>query len=186
MPNKKNQPVKGGDMQGRPSREEFLYHNTLTLLQKYRDVVWSVEAAVIQARLNFELEFECTIEDFLDLSYAAGADLSGTDIEAQMRTVEKNKKMLRIVDNAVDIMRRKHKKGEYYYWILYCSFLSEQEPENVEDIIHSLREHCKDMSWDTYYRKRKEAVNCLSSLLWGYTSKDCASLVELFLPDAEK
>ena len=175
MPKPKNQ-------QGKPSREEYLYHNTLKLLQKYRDVVWSVEAAVIQTRLNFELEFECKIEDFLDLSYAAGADLTGTDIESQMRTIERNKKMLRIVDNAVDIMRKKHKRCEIYYRILYYSFLSEHEPENVEEVISSLREHSKDMSWDTFYRKRKEAVNCLGSLLWGYTAKDCRDIVDKILP----
>ena len=145
MAKQKKQPQKGVNPQGKPSREEYLYHNTLKLLQKYRDVVWSVEAAVIQTRLNFELEFECTIEDFLDLSYAAGADLSGTDIEGQMRTIERNKKMLRIVDNAVEV-------------------------------INNLREHCKDMSWDTFYRKRKEAISCLGSLLGGYTSKDCNAI----------
>ena len=183
MANKKKQPKKEVNPQKKQSREEYLYHNTLKLLQKYRDVVWSVESAVIQTRLNFELEFECTIEDFLDLSYAAGADLSGTDIEAQMRTIERNKKMLRIVDNSVEIMRKKHRRGENYYWILYHAFLSEHEPENIEEIINNLREHCKDMSWDTFYRKRKEAINCLSTLLWGYTSKDSKEIVKAFLPE---
>ena len=178
-----NKPKKDVKDQGKLSREEYLYHNTLKLLHKYRDVVWSVEAAVIQARLNFEFEFGSSIEDFLDLSYAAGADLTGTDIEGQMRTIEKNKKMLRIVDNAVDIMRRKHKRGESYYWILYYAFLSEHEPENVEEVIGSLREHFKDMSWDTFYRKRKEAVNCLSTLLWGYTTKDCLEITDRLLPE---
>ena len=98
-----------------------------------------------------------------------------------MRTIERNKKMLRIVDNAVEIMRKKHKTGESYYWILYYTFLSEHEPENVEEVITSLREHSKDMSWDTFYRKRKEAINCLSSLLWGYTSKECVNLVDNLL-----
>jgi len=181
MANKKNQPPKKTAPE-KPSREEFLYHNTLKLLQNYRDVVWSIEAAVIQARLNFELEFECTIEDFLELSYAAGADLTGTNVESQMRTIERNKKMLRILDNAIEIMRKKHKRGEAYYWILYYSFLSDHEPENVEEIINNLREHMKDMSWDTFYRKRKEAINCLSTLLWGYTSKECKDIVDIFLP----
>jgi len=183
MANKKPQPKNELRPPEWQSREEYLYHNTLKLLQKYRDVVWSVEAAVIQTRLNFELEFESTIEDFLELSYAAGADLTGTDIEGQMRTIERNKKMLRIVDNAVDIMRRKHKRGEKYYWLLYYSFLSEREPENTEEVINSLCEHFKDISWKTFFRKRKEAVDCLSSLLWGYTSKDCLDLVDHLIPE---
>lgn len=34
-------------------------------------------------------------EEFLEMSYAAGAYLSGTQIEEQMRTMERNKKCLR-------------------------------------------------------------------------------------------
>ena len=34
-------------------REKYLYHNTELLLKKYRDVVWSIEASVMQARINF-------------------------------------------------------------------------------------------------------------------------------------
>lgn len=165
------------------NREEYLYHNTVTLMSRYRDVVWSVEASVMQAKINFELEFDCDIEEFLELSYAAGADLSGTNVEEQMRCIEKSKKMLKIIDNAIEILRRKHKNGESYYWILYYTYLSEQMPANTEEIISRLREHIRDMSWKTYYRKRKEAINCLSSVLWGYTSKDCIEFVDQFLPD---
>ena len=42
-------------------REEYLYHNTKLLLEKYRDVVWSIEASVAQVNTNFEIEFECRI-----------------------------------------------------------------------------------------------------------------------------
>lgn len=62
------------------------------MLKKYRDVVWSIEGATIQAQMNFESEMNCKLEEFLEMSYDAGADLSGTDIEGQMRTLERNKK----------------------------------------------------------------------------------------------
>ena len=78
------------------SREEYLYHNTEVLLKKYRDVVWSIEVSTIQAQISFELEMDCKLEEFLEMSYAAGADLSGTNIQEQMRTLERNKKMLKM------------------------------------------------------------------------------------------
>ena len=82
---------------GKMSREEYLYHNTEMLLKKYRDVVWSIEVSAIQAQISFELEMDCKLNEFLEMSYAAGMDVSGTQIQEQMRTLERNKKMLKMV-----------------------------------------------------------------------------------------
>ena len=50
------------------SREKYLYHNTELLLKKYRDVVWSIEVSVAQAEINFELEMDCKLAEFLKIS----------------------------------------------------------------------------------------------------------------------
>ncbi|EKC79332.1 hypothetical protein LEA_02552, partial [human gut metagenome] len=39
------------------------------------------------------------------------------------------------------------------------------------------------ISFRTYYRKRREAIEALSSVLWGYTSKDSLDVLEQFFPD---
>ena len=80
--------------------------------------------------------------------------------------------MLKLLDTAIDLLRSKHKNGESYYWLLYYSFLSPQQHRNVEEIIEKLRPHIRDISFRTYYRKRREAIEALSSVLWGYTSRD--------------
>ena len=49
------------------------------------------------------------------------------------------------------------------------------------EIIDQLRPHIRDISTRTYYRKRKEAVEVLSSVLWGYTAQDSAEIVRKFL-----
>jgi len=77
----------------------------------------------------------------------------------------------------------KGKNGEAYYWLLYYSFLSPQQLKNVEEIIENLRPHIRDISFRTYYRKRREAIEALSSVLWGYTSKDSLDVLEQFFPD---
>ena len=49
---------------------------------------------------------------------------SGNRLENYARALERSKKMMQIIDTAIDLMRRKHKKGEFYYWILYYAYLS--------------------------------------------------------------
>lgn len=107
--------------------EDPHYHDTWTLLRKYRDVVWSLEVSVRQVRNRFRIDYGKTIEDFLESVYLAGADLSGTELEHQAKCIEQSHKMLCLVDSAVDLMRAKHKNGEEFYWLLYYAYLSPQE-----------------------------------------------------------
>ena len=137
--------------------ENPLYHDTWKLLKKYRDVVWSLELSVQHVRTKFEIEYGTSIEDFLDSVYLAGADLAGSDIEHHAKCIERSHKMLKLLDSAVDLLRTKHKNGEAYYWLLYYSF-SPQQLKNVEEIIENLRPHIRDISFRTYYRKRREAI----------------------------
>ena len=98
--------------------EDPHYHDTWTLLRKYRDVVWSLEVSVRQVRNRFRIDYGKTIEDFLESVYLAGADLSGTELEHQAKCIEQSHKMLCLVDSAVDLMRAKHKNGEEFYLLL--------------------------------------------------------------------
>ena len=165
--------------------EDSRYHDTWRLLKKYRDVVWSMELSVQQVKKEFEIEFGSTIDDFLESVYLAGADLGGTRIENHARCIERSNQMLKLLNNAVEILRTRHKSGETYYWLLYYTFLSPQQLDNVNEIIEQLRPHIRDIGRTTYYRKREQAVEALSSILWGYSSKDCMALLADFFPDSE-
>ena len=94
-----------------------------------------------------------------------------------------SKKMMQIIDTAIDLMRRKHKKGEFYYWILYYAYLSPQQCENAGAILQSLETKGISISLRTYYVHRDEAIEVLSSILWGYTSQDCEKITNLLTPD---
>lgn len=144
-----------------------------------------MELSVQQIKSKFRIEFDCSIEDFLDSIYMAGADLSGTDLEHHAKCIERSHKMLTLLENAVSLLRTKHKNGEAYYWLLYYTYLSPQKLKNVEEIIDQVRPHIRDISFSTYYRKRKDAVEALSSVLWGYTSQDSLLILEQFFPDDE-
>lgn len=159
------------------------YHDTWKLLKKYRDVVWSLELSVQQLKSQFQIEYGSSIDDFLDSVYMAGADLGGTQIEDHARCIERSQKMLTLVGNAIDLLRTRHKNGEIFYWLLYYTYLSPQRLQNVDEIMEQLRPHMRDISVPTYYRKRKQAVEALSSILWGFTSQDCLNILDEFFPE---
>ena len=163
--------------------EDPHYHDTWTLLRKYRDVVWSLEVSVRQVRNRFRIDYGKTIEDFLESVYLAGADLSGTELEHQAKCIEQSHKMLCLVDSAVDLMRAKHKNGEEFYWLLYYAYLSPQQCENAGAILQSLETKGISISLRTYYVHRDEAIEVLSSILWGYTSQDCEKITKLLTLD---
>lgn len=167
-------------------RENPLYHDTWMLLRKYRDVVWSLELSVQQVRRKFQMEYGSSIEDFLESIYLAGVDFADSGIQEHAQSIERSYQMLKLIESAVNLLRSKHKFGETYYWILYYSFLSPQQYRNAEEIIDQLRPHIQDISYRTYYRKRKEAIDAFSSILWGYSSRDSLCLLERFFPANDK
>ena len=126
--------------------EHPLYHDTLKLLKHYRDVWCNVEVAGCDLQAEFRAEYGQSPADCLDQLAAAGADLRGTRIESFARSLERSRKMLSLIDSAVLLLRKRHKKGELYYWILYYSYLTPQEYENTEAILHALEAHFPPMS----------------------------------------
>ena len=167
-----------------PSAEENpLFHDTWKLLKNYRDAVWNLELAVQQVKNTFEIEYGNSIDEFLDSIYLAGADIGGSKLENYARSIERSNKMLSLLNSAVEILRSKHKHGEQYYWILYYTYLSPLQLQNTDEIIENLMPHITNISKRTYYRKRPQAVQALSSILWGYTSKDCLEMLNKFFPE---
>jgi len=160
--------------------ENPLYHDTWMLLKKYRDVVWSLELSVQQAQRKFQLEYGSSVEDFLDAMYAAGANLSGGKLEQYAKSIEQSNKMIKLMESAVGLLREKHKNGEAYYRVLYHTYLSPQQPRNVDEIVEDLCAYIPDISYATYYRRRKDAIDALSSVLWGYSAKDCVKILDSF------
>ena len=52
----------------------------------------------------------------------------------------------------------------------------------MEEIIEVLRPHIRDISFSTYYRLRKAAVEALSSVLWGFSAQDTLKTLDCFFP----
>lgn len=71
-----------------------------------------MELSVQQVKKEFEIEFGSSIDDFLESIYLAGADLGDTKIENHAQCIERSNQMLKLLNNAVELLRSRHKNGE--------------------------------------------------------------------------
>lgn len=163
--------------------EDPRFHDTYKFLRRYRDATYSLKVVVHQMETQFRLKYGTSVDEFLDSIYAAGANLSGDDIEERAKSIERSNRMLKMLDSSVDLLRTNHKHGEQYYWILYYTFLSPQELKGTNEIIESLKPHISNISYRTYYRKRHAAVEALSTILWGFTAKETIDILNEFFPE---
>ena len=163
--------------------EDPRFHDTYKFLRRYRDATYSLKVVVHQMETQFRLKYGTSVDEFLDSIYAAGADLSGDDIEERAKSIERSNRMLKMLDSSVDLLRTNHKHGEQYYWILYYTFLSPQKPNGTNEILEKLRPHISNISYRTYYRKRHKAIESLSTILWGYTAKETIEILNEFFPE---
>lgn len=104
--------------------DEKVFHDTKLLLEHYRDVVWSLEVETFQTSINFQKEYGTTLEDFLDMTYKAGMEISESDVASRIESMNKSRNMLKIIDRAMELLQMKHQDGEWYYWILYLTYLA--------------------------------------------------------------
>ncbi len=187
IPNLKKSNTRKRDSRNRLSdwnpEEDPRFHDTYKFLRRYRDATYSLKVVVHQMETQFRMKYGTSVDEFLDSIYAAGADLSGDDIEERAKSIERSNRMLKMLDSSVDLLRTNHKHGEQYYWILYYTFLSPQKPNGTNEIIEKLRPHISNISYRTYYRKRHKAIESLSTILWGYTARETIEILNEFFPE---
>lgn len=187
IPNLKKSNARKRDSRNRLSdwkpEEDPRFHDTYKFLRRYRDATYSLKVVVHQMETQFRMKYGTSVDEFLDSIYAAGADLSGDDIEERAKSIERSNRMLKMLDSSVDLLRFNHKHGEQYYWILYYIFLSPQKLNGTNEIIEKLRPHISNISYRTYYRKRHKAIESLSTILWGYTAKETIEILNEFFPE---
>ena len=157
--------------------DDMIYKNTEMLLKRYRDVVWSIEVSKLHLNTNNNTK----LDEFLELSYAAGADLTNTNIAEHEKTIEKNKQMLNLINKGLDLIRIKQKYGEEYYKIIYYTYITEENLNGCNDILDKLEEDGCYISEKSYYRKKKQAIELLGGILFGcskYVIKDVFELLK--------
>lgn len=92
----------------------------------YRSVSWRMQVQVNQVKHRFQREYGTDIDEFLDSIYQAGMDLNEDDanIRYRVEAISSSNRFLKLIDEAVELMRQYHPQGEKYYWILYYTYMS--------------------------------------------------------------
>lgn len=123
------------------------YQSARNLLYRYRDVRFQLEICIRQLTRS---------------------STSAESASLALKIQEYQHFMLNIEETAA-ALRKSHRHGESYYWILYFSFLSPNEIRNVEDMLEALLPHAPSIaSQRTYYRERHKAIESFGLLFWGF------------------
>ena len=134
--------------------ENTAYHDVIKLFKIYRAVNWQMQIKINQVKRRFHMEYGTDVDEFLDSIYQAGMDVE-RDLASEKERVEainRSNQYLRLIDEAVDLMRRYHPQGERYYW----DKLEPHFPQYAR--VHRT----------TYFRWREQAFEAVGSILWGY------------------
>lgn len=83
------------------------YHDTWTLLKNYRSVSWSIEVSDYNLQAEFRTEYGCASEAVLD---GLEASNSNTHLESYVHSLERSKRMLQLINSAIDLMQKKARK----------------------------------------------------------------------------
>lgn len=160
---------------------EDCYHNTQLLLRNYRSARWNLELELSQICDSSPMDFGTSVEDRLLSIEGIGVSYYGSQLQSQAFNVRLTWQMIQYIDKSVALIRTRHPQGQLYYHILYYCYLSVEKQLPIPALIKQLQQHGFYISTRSFYRRRKEAISLLGSVLWGYTSKDCLDVLEQYM-----
>lgn len=152
-------------------RNRNMYHNTLLLLQNYRNIVWALECfpETVAAELDQSLKDLDALLDRVD----AEIGMENRKLESRLESVRRSRLMLDRVNEALSVLKRKPDNGQRLYDIIYLTFLSPNKLSH-SDLLYQL-----DMSSRNYYRLRQQAITILSIRLWSAPAAEIDSWMEV-------
>lgn len=174
------QSSKDNEPKGTNSPEQY-YHNTQLLLRNYRCAVWNLEMELSQICDSYPMNTDGSLEDKLFYMEEAGASYYGSHLQRQASNARMTWQMIQYIDKSLSLIRHKHYDGELYYLILYYSYIAPEKHYTLLEQLDLLQHHGIYLSRRSFYRRRKEAVCLLGSVLWGYTSKECFQALKQYL-----
>ena len=165
-------------------QENNVYHDVIRLFKIYRAVNWRMQIKVNQVKHRIREEYGTDLDEFLDSIYQAGMDINQDldDMKQRIEVINRSNKFLKLIDEAVELMRNFHPQGERYYWVLYYSYMSARKAENIDEILDLLEPHFPKITRihrATYFRWREQAFQAVSSILWGYEDES-RQIIEYF------
>ncbi|WP_050607429.1 hypothetical protein [Clostridium niameyense] len=139
--------------------KKHFYHNTKILLKMYPKVLWKINNELADI---YEECSECTtlsLKEFIDI---LDEDINKSRLEERLKNIIYSNSIVKVIDRAMEILKSYPSNGEIYYELLKHSFMVVNKP-GESNLLEQF-----SMSRSTYFRMKREAINLLGIILWGY------------------
>jgi hypothetical protein len=140
-----------------------VYHNTKELLRVYGKVVWCLDHTVKEMEAEC---IDCGYDNLFDaLSFLASCidcELNALHLEERTRSMLFTGALVEIVNKALMMLKDYPDKGDRYFEIINKMHILKYRYSEDEmlDFLHISRR--------SLYREKKEAMNLLGIILWGF------------------
>ena len=158
--------------------EKWYFHNTKELLKKYRQVMMCVGENLYEIDTNIN-DIGDRFAILAEFTRIEDIDLSEVKLENHIRCMERTRQMIKLIDSAIAKLRKYDINGEEFYWILYLKYICDnsEKCKNDMDIIDRMCDEGITISTSTFYRRHNMAIDALSNIMWGYTTKESLKIV---------
>ena len=159
-------------------KKRNVYHNTLLLLQNYRNIIWLMECFPEQIAEDLGQPLR-NMEQLLQF-VGDELDFENRRLEIHLKNMQKTKLLLDQINEALSILKKKPRDGERLYALIYETYIN-PECLLLEEILNKLY-----ISSRSYYRLRQQAIHIISLRLWSSPSQeigewlDMLGLLEIF------
>lgn len=144
--------------QAKQEKARKVYHNTLLLFTRYRDLVWVLRSFSTEVAAELDQPFA----DVDHLLSAVDIELSrgNKKLEDRLNQTAKTRILIDRVNIALTVLKNKPGDGRLLYEVLYQTYITEESLSHRE-ILYRVQ-----VSDRQYYRLRKQALDIISLQLW--------------------
>lgn len=153
------------------SKKQSVYHNTLLMLQNYRNIVWMLECFPDQ--IAEELEQPLLNMDRLLQIVDEELEYGNRKLESRLKSMQKTKMLMDRFNESLTVLRKKPGNGEKLYRVIYETYVNPECLER-EMILNKLA-----LSSRVYYRLRQQAISIISIRLWSVPSQELDAWLEV-------
>jgi len=152
-------------------RKRKTYHNTLLMLQNYRNITWALEC--FPEHIAEELDLPMKNLDALLCKLDTELVFGNYKLESRLHSVLRSRLLLERINEALTVLNKKPKDGPALYKVIYETFIAPVQPNHTELLFRL------NMSSRHYYRLRSQAINVLSLRLWATPDEELDSWLEV-------
>lgn len=142
-------------------------HRVKLLLKLYRHVVWSVENNLYDVGMMAYDFGSRRIQELIDyLAFDLEGEFNTQKVGDYLQSITKSKELIKLIDKALIKLNAYPENGEIYFYLLNNKFIF-QHTKSDKNLMEAM-----DLSRPTYYRRKKEAIEILGTIIWGFLTPD--------------